>query len=64
MYKSEVFAGPDPNKDVFMACMVEGNPIIEAHWRNVTGGKITTTWLYEVKYSSSIFRISIIASKY
>ena len=46
LYRSEIFA--NPGEDVFMACMVEGNPIIDAYWKDVHGRKVATNWQFEV----------------
>ena len=46
MYQDEIFAST--GDDVFMACMVEGNPIIQAYWKDVHGRKVATNWQFEV----------------
>ena len=37
-----------------MACMVEGQPIIDAYWKDVHGRKIISNWQFEVCVSSVI----------
>ena len=40
--------------DVFMACMVEGNPIIQAYWIDTSNNKIFTNWLFKVEEENSV----------
>lgn len=46
VYQEEVTAAI--GEEVSMYCMVEGEPIISAYWKNVHGEKITSGWHFEV----------------
>lgn len=45
VYQEEVTA--DLGEEVAMACMVEGQPIIDAYWKDVHGRKIISNWQFE-----------------
>lgn len=45
IYQEEVTAGL--GEEVTMACMVEGEPIIDAYWKDVHGRKIVSNWQFE-----------------
>ena len=52
LYQEEITA--NTGEDVFMACMVEGNPIIQAYWMDTSSNKIFTNWQFEVEEENSV----------
>ena len=46
VYEEEVAA--DLGEEVVIACMVAGEPIYNAYWKDVNGDRIYTSWHYKV----------------
>lgn len=56
VYQEEITA--NVGEEIVMACMVEGNPIVDAYWLTVHGNRIESDWKFEVtsRFCHLVFR--------